>query len=79
MVDFKTPYVWMNGGLKPSDEANISLLTHTLHYGLGIFEGTRAYEQTSGGSAIFRLDDHLKRLMGSARTVNIELPPDVCS
>ncbi|MCZ6726171.1 MAG: branched-chain amino acid transaminase [Acidobacteria bacterium] len=74
MASWKTPYVWMDGGLKPFEEANINLLTHTLHYGLGIFEGTRAYEQTSGGSAIFRLDDHLRRLKGSALAINIQLP-----
>jgi branched-chain amino acid aminotransferase len=74
MADFKAPYVWMDGGLKPFEETKINLLTHTLHYGMGVFEGTRAYAQTSGGSAIFRLDDHLKRLLGSARAVNIALP-----
>ncbi len=74
MASWKTPYVWMDGGLKPFEEANINLLTHTLHYGLGIFEGTRAYAQTSGGSAIFRLDDHLRRLKGSALAINIQLP-----
>ncbi len=76
MNDLKTAFVWMEGRLVPFEEANVHLLTHTLHYGLGIFEGTRAYEQTSGGSAIFRLDDHLRRLWGSANAVNIELPCD---
>ena len=51
MANWKTPYVWKDGGLMPSEEARIGLLTHSLHYGLGIFEGTRAYEQTGGGSA----------------------------
>jgi branched-chain amino acid aminotransferase len=77
MSDFKTPYVWMDGRLIPTEDAKVHLLTHTLHYGLGIFEGTRAYEQTGGGSAIFRLDSHLRRLAGSARSVNIELPYDM--
>jgi branched-chain amino acid aminotransferase len=77
MSDFKTPYVWMDGRLIPTEDAKVHLLTHTLHYGLGIFEGTRAYEQTDGGSAIFRLDKHLRRLQGSARSVNIKLPFDV--
>ncbi len=74
MPDLKTAYVWMDGRLVPFEDANVHLLTHSLHYGLGVFEGTRAYEQTSGGSAIFRLDEHLRRLWGSANAVNIELP-----
>ncbi|MEZ5332321.1 MAG: branched-chain amino acid transaminase [Thermoanaerobaculia bacterium] len=72
----RTDYVWMDGELIPWEDARVHVLTHTLHYGLGIFEGTRAYEQTGGGSCIFRLDDHLKRLMGSARICNIEMPFD---
>jgi len=76
MENWKPPYVWKDGGLQPSEDVKIGLLTHSLHYGLGVFEGTRAYEQTGGGSAIFRLDDHLKRLQGSARAVDIDLPYD---
>lgn len=72
----RTDYVWMDGRLIPWEDATVHVLTHTLHYGLGIFEGTRAYEQTGGGSCVFRLDDHLKRLRGSARICNIELPYD---
>jgi branched-chain amino acid aminotransferase len=74
MENFTTPFVWMNGRLTPFEESKISILTHTLHYGLGIFEGTRAYEQTNGGSAVFRLDDHLRRMRGSANAVNIKMP-----
>jgi branched-chain amino acid aminotransferase len=66
----------MNGELIPWEDAKVHVLTHTLHYGLGIFEGTRAYEQTAGGSCVFRLDEHLKRLGGSAKICNIELPFD---
>ncbi len=76
MTDLKTAFVWMEGRLIPFEEANVHLLTHSLHYGLGVFEGTRAYQQTGGGSAIFRLDDHLRRLWGSANAVDIELPVD---
>ena len=77
MENFKTPYVWKDGRLIPFEESKVSILTHTLHYGLGVFEGTRAYEQTGGGSAIFRLDDHLRRLKGSANAVNIQLPHSI--
>jgi branched-chain amino acid aminotransferase len=63
-------YIWMNGKLIPWKEAKVHVLTHTLHYGNGVFEGTRAY-QTRNGLAIFRLDDHCKRLFNSAKIVAI--------
>lgn len=68
------PFVWMDGRLVPTEEAQVHVLTHTLHYGVGVFEGIRAYEQSDGGSAVFRLDDHVDRLFGSARICNLELP-----
>ncbi|NPA50195.1 MAG: branched-chain amino acid transaminase [Epsilonproteobacteria bacterium] len=64
-------YIWMNGKLVEWKDAKVHLLTHTLHYGNGVFEGTRAY-QTEMGLAIFRLDDHCKRLYNSAKIVAIE-------
>lgn len=70
----KQKYVWMNGGLRPWDEANVHILAHTLHYGYGVFEGTRAYSQGDGNCAVFRLDDHLERLMNSAKIMALELP-----
>ncbi|MDH3404087.1 MAG: branched-chain amino acid transaminase [Acidobacteriota bacterium] len=76
MTDLKTPYVWLDGRLIPTEEATVHLLTHTLHYGLGVFEGTRAYEQVDGGSAIFRLEDHLWRLGKSANAVKLKIPFD---
>ncbi len=66
----------MDGGLVPWDEGRVHLLTHSLHYGLGVFEGTRAYEQTGGGTSVFRLSDHLTRFKQSARIVRIDLPFD---
>ena len=66
----------MDGGLIPWDEGRVHLLTHSLHYGLGVFEGTRAYQQTGGGPAVFRLRDHLLRFKQSARIVRIDLPFD---
>ncbi len=66
----KAKYIWMDGKLTPWDEANIHILTHTLHYGNGVFEGTRAY-QTKDGLAIFRLRDHTKRLLNSAKITMI--------
>ena len=53
-------YIWLNGKFQPFDDTNIHLLSHTLHYGLGVFEGLRAYETNDGG-AIFRLQEHTSR------------------
>ena len=68
-----TPKIWMNGDLVDWDRAQIHVLTHTLHYGMGVFEGIRAYE-TSQGPAIFRLTEHIERLHNSAKIVGFELP-----
>jgi branched-chain amino acid aminotransferase len=63
----------MDGHLVDWSEAKVHVLTHTLHYGLGVFEGVRAYA-TENGTKIFRLEDHTERLFESARAVNIEIP-----
>jgi len=68
-----TEKIWMNGELIPWEEARIHLLTHTLHYGTGVFEGIRAYE-TDSGPAVFRLTDHVVRLFNSAKIVMMEIP-----
>jgi branched-chain amino acid aminotransferase len=65
--------IWMDGEFIPWNEAKVHVLTHTLHYGNGVFEGTRAY-QTEDGLAIFRLQDHTKRLINSAKIVKIDVP-----
>ena len=64
-------YIWMDGKLVPWQEAKVHVLTHTLHYGNAVFEGTRAY-QTTEGLAIFRLEDHCRRLYNSAKIVAID-------
>lgn len=66
--------IWMDGELVPWDQANVHVLTHTLHYGLGAFEGIRCYECEDGRSAIFRLDEHVRRLFDSAKIVTIDIP-----
>ena len=71
-----TKSIWMNGELIPWEEAKIHVLTHTLHYGTGIFEGIRAYE-TAEGPAIFRLTEHMDRLMTVSYT-HLTLPT-ICS
>jgi branched-chain amino acid aminotransferase len=65
--------IWMDGELVPWHEAKIHVLTHSLHYGCGVFEGVRAYE-TSTGPAIFRLTDHIKRLYNSAKIFMLDIP-----
>jgi len=68
-----TPKIWMNGDLVDWDKAQIHILTHTLHYGTGVFEGIRAYP-TSQGPAVFRLTEHIERLFRSAQIMGMEIP-----
>ncbi len=67
--------IWMDGELVPWREAQTHVLTHTLHYGMGVFEGVRAYKADQG-TAIFRLDEHTRRLFGSAHIMNMPVPWD---
>jgi branched-chain amino acid aminotransferase len=66
-------FIWFNGQLVPWRDANIHVLTHSLHYGMAVFEGVRAYK-TANGPAIFRLDEHTKRLFNSAKIFQMALP-----
>ena len=61
----KADYIWLNGEMVPFKQANVPFLSPTIHYGLGAFEGIRCYE-TSSGAAVFRLSEHLQRLLDSA-------------
>ncbi len=65
--------IWYDGELVPWRDATTHVLTHTLHYGMGVFEGVRAYE-TDKGPAIFRLQDHTRRLMDSAKIMRMNMP-----
>jgi branched-chain amino acid aminotransferase len=67
--------IWMDGKLVPWREAKVHVLTHTLHYGLGVFEGVRAYK-TERGTAIFRLSEHTDRLFRSAHILRMAMPYD---
>jgi branched-chain amino acid aminotransferase len=69
--------IWLDGEFVPWDRAQIHILAHTLHYGLGVFEGIRCYKCEDGRSAVFRLRDHLERLDRSARIVELEIPYSV--
>ena len=71
-----TPKIWMNGSLVDWADANVHILTHTLHYGMGVFEGIRAYE-TADGPAVFRLTEHIERLHNSAKILGMPMPYSV--
>jgi len=71
-----TEKIWMNGELVAWDDARIHILTHSLHYGMGVFEGIRAYP-TADGPAVFRLTDHIERLHNSAKIMMMDLPYSV--
>lgn len=69
----KVDKIWMDGELVPWDEAKVHILTHSLHYGCGVFEGIRAYA-TARGPAVFRLTDHIERLFNSAKIFLLDVP-----
>ena len=66
--------IWMDGRLVDFADANVHVLTHTLHYGVGVFEGIRAYPTVDGGGAVFRLRQHVDRLITSARFYHMPIP-----
>jgi len=70
----KAEKIWMDGKLVPWHEANVHVLTHTLHYGYGAFEGIRCYRTDNKKSAVFRLQEHVDRLFGSAKILGVEVP-----
>ncbi len=70
----KAKAIWLDGKFIPWDEARVHVLTHTLHYGLGVFEGIRAYLCEDGRTAIFRLAEHIRRLFDSAHVMQIAIP-----
>jgi branched-chain amino acid aminotransferase len=72
MVD-KVERIWMDGELVPWDQAQVPILTHTLHYGLGVFEGIRCYKLADGRSAVFRLREHIRRLFDSAHIMTLPM------
>ncbi len=73
MVD-KEKKIWLDGELVDWDDANVHVLTHTLHYGLGVFEGIRCYKLDDGRSAVFRLEEHIRRLFDSANICCLPIP-----
>lgn len=74
-MDNRDGVIWVDGEMVPWREAKVHVLTHTLHYGMGVFEGVRAYA-TERGPAIFRLEEHTRRLLNSAKILEMKLPFD---
>src|SRR5882762_5729150 len=70
----KLTSIWMDGRQVPWDDAKIHVLTHSFHYGAAAFEGIRAYRTDDGRSAVFRLQDHIRRLFESAKILGFEIP-----
>lgn len=72
-MDDRDGFIWLDGQMVPWREAKTHVLTHTLHYGMGVFEGVRAYK-TDKGTAIFKLQEHTDRLFRSAKILNMDMP-----
>lgn len=70
----KADTIWLDGKLVPFDQAKVHVLTHALHYGIGVFEGIRGYQTADGRSAVFRLKEHIQRLHDSAHILMLEIP-----
>src|SRR3954467_2516381 len=70
----KSELIWMDGKLVPWADAKVHVLTHSLHYGVAVFEGIRCYPQPNGSGAIFRLREHIKRLFESAHICMMQMP-----
>jgi branched-chain amino acid aminotransferase len=73
-MTLKAEKIWYEGKLVNWDEANVHILTHTLHYGLGVFEGIRCYKTVNGKTAVFKLKEHVERLFNSAKIVEMKIP-----
>jgi branched-chain amino acid aminotransferase len=73
-MGIESQYIWMDGEMVPFKDANVHILSHTLHYGLGAFEGIRAYTQADGTGGVFKLKEHLERLFDSAKMCRMKMP-----
>ena len=71
--------LWMNGTMIEQPDAKVHVLTHSLHYGMAVFEGVRAYQTADNRTAIFRLKDHTDRLLGSAKIFQMNVPFDAAA
>jgi len=73
-MSIRSEVIWMDGKFVPYDQAKVHVLSHTLHYGLGVFEGIRCYRQADGTGGVFKLDEHIRRLFDSAKMCMIDIP-----
>ncbi len=73
-IKTKSDAIWMDGKLVPFEESKVHVLTHTLHYGVAVFEGIRAYRTAEGKSNVFRLKEHIRRLFDSAHIYMMQIP-----
>lgn len=73
-MDLKADKIWLDNELVDYERAQVHVLTHTLHYGYGVFEGIRAYQRADGTSHVFRLEEHIGRLFESAHILGLEIP-----
>ena len=73
-MNIASDYIWFDGELVPYADATVHVLSHTLHYGLGVFEGIRAYEQPDGEAGVWCLDEHLQRLLDSLKMMRLTIP-----
>ncbi|MGP9543786.1 MULTISPECIES: branched-chain amino acid transaminase [unclassified Psychrobacter] len=71
--------LWMNGTMIEQPDAKVHVLTHSLHYGMAVFEGVRAYQTADNRTAIFRLKEHTERLLGSAKIFQMDVPFDAAT
>ena len=78
-MGIESKFIWMDGRLVPYADAQVHVLSHTLHYGLGVFEGIRCYQQDDGEGGIFALDAHLRRLFDSAKMCRLPMPFDLAT
>jgi branched-chain amino acid aminotransferase len=73
-MSIESDFIWYDGEFVPYSEATTHVLSHTLHYGMGVFEGIRAYRQADGVAGVWRLDEHLDRFKDSMRMMRLEIP-----
>lgn len=73
----KVPFIWMDGEMIEWDQARVHVLSHSLHYGYGAFEGIRAYRLDNGKSGIFRVTEHMQRLVDSSKLLHLQIPYSV--
>ena len=72
-LNTESKFIWKNGSYEKWEDTSVHILSHTMHYGTGVFEGVRAYS-TDNGPAIFRLNDHTDRLFNAASKISVNIP-----